>query len=218
MSYHTYPVFGVPFFQAHIPPDRYNKTDIISQIIENYKIDPERNNWSTTTKQYSKLHHVVNDWENENFNKIDFSSLLHVYNDVIKKFFKSLHLTSEVEEKDYFWDISNYTCMSIGQNMAPHVHPSDFTAIHYIRYNKDKHPSTNFRNPHVWNNYLSQCHGKLVKKLKYDNLFNTWATGYWSPPVNEDEIIITPGCLEHLVPSFETDELRMTLVINISLK
>ena len=81
-------LFGFPVDIYKINPNNYNKEKIVSDIIDNYKIDPNRNNWDNSSNVHnsSNIHHELDDKGNVKFKKIDYSSLIPLYNEKIKEY------------------------------------------------------------------------------------------------------------------------------------
>ena len=59
------PLFGIPFYVWKINPKEYDKDKILNTIKENYKLDPNRNEWS----RQSNLHHANKDFANKDLTK-----------------------------------------------------------------------------------------------------------------------------------------------------
>ena len=76
-------LFGFPVGIYKIDPNNYDKEKIVSDIIDNYKVDPTRNKWDNSE---SNIHHELDDRNNNNFKKINYSSLLPLYDEKIKEY------------------------------------------------------------------------------------------------------------------------------------
>ena len=205
-------MFGVPYYCSTIDPTAYNKSEILADITENYNKNSFRNRWDTQ----SNLHHSYNDKDNINFKAIDYQQLLPLYTQQITNF-----LNEYSESKISFrYDIENYTCMTKGQFMREHDHPSsDFTAVHYIKYNPDVHKPTTYVNPAHWALYNDRIVSPKMNKISNSNFFkHSW---YWSTVnlnVVEDNFVITPSPLKHRVELQNSDELRVVIVLNIHIE
>jgi hypothetical protein len=205
-------LFGIPYYHAKILPEFFNKTEIVETIKRNYEIEPLRNKWNIN----SKLHHSNNDENNCDFEKIDFSQLMPIYIDHIKIFFDMYNFFNcpvkvQIEE-------ANYTCMTKNNYMTEHNHPVPFVGVHYIKFNKDKHSTIKFINPNSFTvDDSKKFYGEYVKLLNKENFNNFYFFKDVLPKIEENDFIIVPGVLKHSVPEFnETDELRMSIAINIS--
>ena len=126
--------------------DRYDldHKKIIKDIEFNYKKDKNRNKWS----KESNLHHCYDDQDNLNFKKIKYDKLIPIYTKVFERFFNNLNLNKSLK---FEFNIVNYTCMTSSQFMKEHFHPdTDFTVVHYIKFDKKLHKPTLFRNSNIF--------------------------------------------------------------------
>ena len=207
-------LFSIPYYKINIDKKLYNKSDIIKTIHYNYKINPNRNNWDSN----SNLHHDNNDQDNKSFIKIDYSQLYPLYQ---KKIFDFLNkIINDKHKINFNFYVVNYTCMNTGQYMIQHDHiESDFTAVHYLSFNKKEHKSTAYKNTHIFSNYLKLKNSSLNKKLNTNKILNSWVCDEYSIDVQEDDFVIVPGCIPHNVPPFKNSkDLRITIVLNINLE
>lgn len=203
-------LFGVPVFKSKISENEYNKQEILTNIEKNYNINPHRNVWSKD----SNLHHVYEDWDNPNFVRINFSQLTNLYNKKIIDFFDDFM----AERYEFNWNLVNYTCMKKNQFMNKHTHlDSDFTGIHYIKFNKE-HAPTLYHNPANWSDFIRVIPFFDLQKTAQNNDNNSFLYEAWHIPIEEDDFVISPGILSHSVPKLEIDDLRVTIVINIKIK
>ena len=110
--------------------------------------------------------------------------------------------------------------MTSGQYMRAHNHigDSDFTCIHYLQFNPEKHQSTLFHNSHHWADDYQYLRPDFFKKLDIRNDKHSYLLKYWQIPTKQDDFIITPSSIIHEVPTFTSDELRVTLVVNLQIK
>ena len=204
-------LFGIPYYQTSIDPNSYDKENIVSVIKQNYKIDPNRNNYD----DISDLHNSYNDWNNAYFVKPNFEKLLPIYTKKIQTFFDSLITCSS--EVSFVYEIVNYTCMGENQFMNQHLHPSDFVAVHYISFPKGSQPTT-FHNLNDYAKYINSFLPiKNLKKLYNNNdIYQSWLHEAWNPQTNEDDFIITPGIITHSVNKNISNDLRITIILNIA--
>ena len=102
--------------------------------------------------------------------------------------------------------------------MQSHYHDnSDFTAVHYLKFDKEKHKPTIFENKNTYVSYLKNLRPELLNLLDSSDLNNSWAREYWSFNIEEDDFCITPSFLHHFVPVQTSDKIRITIVLNIYL-
>ena len=137
-------LFGFPIMIKKIDKKSYDKESIISTIEKNFKLNKERNSWD----KGSILHHAYNDFSNPKYHHVDFDTLIPVYKETLRSIFKGMDISSTF---DVDFKIVNYTCLSNSNYMRSHVHPKDFTAVHYIQFDSKHHTPTIFENhlPHA---------------------------------------------------------------------
>lgn len=210
-------MFNIPHWKYNVDPKSYDRDTILRDIEHNYSLDSDRNKWDGNNYLNSKLHHSNKDINNPKFKKINYKSLVPVYHKIFDGFCKTLELTSTFS---YAFDITNYTAMKSGQYMRPHNHigDSDFTCIHYLKFNPKKHQSTVFHNANHWADDYQYLRPTLYKKLDINNEKHSYLLKYYKLPTEQDTFVITPSSLIHEVPPFKSDELRVTLVINLQIK
>lgn len=204
-------MFGTPFYKTKIESEDYEKSKIISQIEQNYNVDPNRNQWDTVN---SSLHHSYNDNENEKFNQISYGSLLPLYREKVIEF---LNLYFDVKIKFNFY-IVNYTCVGKGHHMKIHNHPySCFSGVHYIKFNKEQHRPTVYYNPADWTYYVESFFPKPMYNSHSDGLKHSWMRQSTELDIEEDDLVITPSTLRHNVPVSYSEDLRMVIVFHIDI-
>ena len=205
-------LFGFPVMTTKINSKSYNKKSIISTIEKNFKLNKKRNQWD----KVSLLHHSYNDDTNPKYHKVDYSTLIPVYQKVITKLLHDMNIHIACEFK---FTIANYTCLSKSNYMDSHIHPfTDFTAVHYIQFDKKKHTPTTFENllPHI--DYMHQLSPELPKILSNHPL-NSWIYRNWKLDIKEDDFCFSPAFLRHKIePQTSKNKNRITIVLNIFLK
>ena len=205
-------LFGFPVGIYKINPSNYNKEKIVSDIIDNYKIDSNRNNWNKS----SNIPHELDDRNNDNFKKINYSSLLPLYDEKIKEYLNNFKI---IEDYHYKFEIVNYTCSSSGQYMKKHMHNDcAFTAVHYIKFNKEEHRGTTFHNRHPHVDFIPSFKQKFYEIKDMNDIANSWAMKAWTFGVEEDDICFSPAKLMHSVSQPKGDDLRITIVMNIDIE
>ena len=180
-------LFGFPVGIYKIDPNNYDKEKIVSDIIDNYKVDPTRNKWDNG---WSKIHHELDDKGNDNFKKINYSSLVPLYNEKIKEYLSNFKV---IEDYNYKFKIVNYTCSSSGQYMQRHIHTEcAFSADHYVKFNKKEHMGTTFHNRNSYVDFLPTLREKFYEIKSTNDITNSWAMENWTFDVEEDEICFSP--------------------------
>jgi hypothetical protein len=205
-------LFGAPFYKTKIDSNLYDKLEVIDTIKHNYSIDPNRNKWSSLID----IHQLNGDYNNptfKDFSKSAKESLSNLYNNSLRIFFDSF-----LEESAQFkFHMINYTCMLNNQYMIEHEHACDFSAVHYIKFNKNVHLPTFYINPMTWGFYSDRIFTPNWQTLTSDNskVKNSYMHKFFNLDVEEDDFVVTPGPLRHFVPASSSNELRMTIILNI---
>ena len=209
-------IFGVPYWKYIVDPKQFDNK-ILKDIEHNYSIDKNRNKWDGKSHLYSNIHHSNRDKGNSKFKEIDYKTVIPLYHSIFDRFAKQLELKDTFT---YSFQITNYTAMTSGQYMRAHNHigDSDFTCIHYLQFNSKKHQSTLFHNSHHWADDYQYLRPDFFKKLDIRNDKHSYLLKYWQIPTKQDDFIITPSSIIHEVPTFTSDELRVTLVVNLQIK
>jgi len=205
-------LFGFPIMNTNIDKKSYNKKSIISTIEKNFKIGNQRNSWDKT----SVLHHAFNDWDNSKYHNVDFKTLIPIYKEILITMFSKMDLLS-----DYYFNflIDNYTCLSNSNFMQSHVHPgADFTAVHYIQFDKKNHKGTRFINTLPFTDYIKEIAPGLYNVLSLNDNKNSWLCESWIDNVEEDDFYFYPAYLKHTIdPQVAKNKNRITIVLNIKL-
>jgi len=94
----------------------------------------------------------------------------------------------------------------------------DFSAVHFLKFNPDIHEPIRFVHPELTKT-------KYIAKFKphlHDNLgtcdMQSYYKEHYVPVIKEGDFIIFPSELQHLVYANQSDELRITIAFNFSLK
>jgi len=206
-------LFGYPLMSTKIDKNSYDKKSIISTIEKNFKLNKKRNLWD----KRSVLHHAYNDFSNPKYYNVNFATLIPVYTKVLSAIFDKMALLPNFR---FDFTIVNYTCLSSSHHMQSHLHLGvDFTAVHYIQFDKKHHTPTIFENtlPHV--EYIDTLRPKLSKILSAKHPSNSWAYKDWVEDVKEDDFYFSPSFLKHKIdPQTSKKKNRITIILNINLK
>jgi len=210
-------LFSSPVWVTTIDPTSYKKDEFIKAVESNYKKDPHRNKWDND----SNMHHNYGDKDNPLFQRYDFEnifkSLHNQYNNIVREYIMQMHFNKLV---NYRWIIANVTGMKETQYMLPHTHmefdgdkTTILSAVHYLRY-REGHLPTAFETP------LSVIYDDAIYKKYRNVLDNSYPENsnyypQYSLDAKEDEVHIFPSYLKHYVPRQKSDELRITVVINV---
>ena len=211
-------LFGFPVMIQKIDQKSYNKKSIISTIEKNFKLNKHRNLWDVTCRPVDRsvLHHAFKDFDNPKYHKVNFDTLVPVYKKVISKILDNFPMTPV----DFEFTISNYTCLSNSNYMASHLHPSsDFSAVHYIQFDKEHHTGTTFENSLSHVEYIGELRPELTKIFSPSHAVNSWIYGNWEIGVDEDDFCFSPSFLRHKIePQISPNKNRITIALNITLK
>lgn len=205
-------IFGIPFYKGIISPTEYDKQYYVDSIAENYRRNPQRNRWDHGLHHHSDIHQSFKDMGNDAFIRLDYSQLMPIYSQHIKNFFTEIGIADKVGAR---FIIANYTCMKSGQFLREHRHgDADFSGVHYLKFDPNTHSPTYYNNLGMHPFFLNVVNEILVKSLEGTGN-ETWTRDYATLPTQEDDIIIFPGFVQHYVPPFESDEMRMVFAFNI---
>lgn len=211
--FERFDLFSSSVYKTSIDPDMYDKDEIVDTLLTNYKINPKRNCWDP----YSDLHHMYNDWDNPNFQKIDHSSLIDVYDSTIKNFFTKISWSKSVAFK---WNVTNFTVNTKHMKDHDHFYVTDnglsmFSCVHYLKFDPKKHAPTSFINSQPLANFPMLTE-KLRNSLSDMDTANSPYFNYWNVDTEEDDFFIFPSWLRHEVRlGLDTDYPRIASVINI---
>jgi len=202
-------LFGIPYYKEKIDYTLFNKKKIIEDIEENYKRSSYRSKW----KYYDDMHHSFNDDNNSEFIKLDYSELIPLYNEHISIFLNEI---PSLKKWEYTWSIQNYTATTNNQCMESHHHlPSLFHAIHYLKFDPEKHQPTIYKNSHDFSKYFTSIYPNIDTIFDLNNIKNSWMSEKYFLTTEEDDFIILPSAVFHEIRKSCSDSLRMTIVMNI---
>lgn len=204
-------LFNFPYYHNNIPAHLYNKNELIDNMMHNYKQNNSRNNWNLNCD----MHHTFNDNNNEDFIEINYEQLIPIYNQVVGDFINQISYNQRIR---WDYEIVNYTVTAHTQNMWPHHHiPSTFSAVHYIKFNPNQHQSSIFFNPSNYRTIFDFHYGDLMESLCNKDENNMWAFPSRTIDVQEDDIIITPSIVEHAIGKSNSNEERISIILNINI-
>ena len=166
-------------------------------IEESYNKDPN----NQPTNWFCKVHTSYLNTEEK------LEEIKAMYNSNIIEFFQEINFPECEIKIQYAW----YNVYKKGQWQEVHNHYGGtdgtyFSAVHFLKYNKEKH------SPLVFNN----TNQTLLQPFR---LGRESSIDFWDIKlpieVEEGDIIIFPSVLDHQVPPQETDETRITISFNI---
>ena len=213
MKYGFNLLFGLPVYRTKINSDEYNKQNIVETILENFNKKEERNVWSTDPWG-KKIHQSLHDDSNPIFKIPDYSGVSKLYFESLKDFLKNLNINQDVRLN---LQVINYTIANFQSIMEPHIHgASEFSMIHYVKFDPKEHAPTTFLNPYNFYGYNVRME-KLAKKMHLNNLTNSWNVEEWTFNTEEDDLIIFPAVLKHMVKNRNSKKMRITVAANVEI-
>jgi hypothetical protein len=213
-------LFSPSIWRTRIPPELYDKEEILKTIEENYNVSPVRNNWGDPESRDS-WHHTYGDEDNPNFKKVSLDKVNEQYGIIVREFIDAM---KPIVPINYHYRVSNITANKKNQSMKVHNHLSkvtgtehwsSFNAVHYMNFKKG-HPGTKILNPSMFAQYFKTFE-HVSGMFDPTTSDNTEFTDVTIMQVKEDDIVIMPSYLNHGVDgqNVEIDDLRVTVVINI---
>ena len=205
MRIDSIPLFQTMIYKFHIDPNLYNKQSIIDIVEKNYQKNSYRNKFDSN----SDIHHSYADFDNDDYDKPVLDKLTDVYNNTFTELIKKLQF------KSFQYSLDNIVATKGSQYMAPHNHlpVADYSCIHYIKFNKDVHKPTTFRNPSMFAKSLHHIKPKFKPRINEVD-FSIFSEKHFVL-TTEDDMIIIPSYLEHQVDKSYNDEMRITIVTNL---
>ena len=205
MRIDSIPLFPTMIYKFHIDPNLYNKQSIIDIVEKNYQKNSYRNKFDSN----SDIHHSYADFDNDDYDKPVLDKLTDVYNNTFTELIKKLQF------KSFQYSLDNIVATKGSQYMAPHNHlpVADYSCIHYIKFNKDVHKPTTFRNPSMFAKSLHHIKPKFKPRINEVD-FSIFSEKHFVL-TTEDDMIIIPSYLEHQVDKSYNDEMRITIVTNL---
>jgi len=209
-----YDLFPSSIYRGKISEETYNKNVIVNTLIENYKVEPSRNKWD----DISELHHTYSDWNNPSFKEIDTTELLIQYQKIISEFISQIPLCHEIK---YQYNISNIAVNTKYMKSHDHFQRKDdsqcmFSCVHYIKFDKENHRSTCFKNPMIFAQYDDNIR-HVGKLLNNTSVINSSYFDTWNIECEENDFVIFPSYLKHFVvgKNVSVDNPRIIVVLNI---
>ena len=208
---------GLPYLKTKIQPDLYNKKEIINTIEHNYNISNYRNEWDKDEMNRSNFHHTNKDEGNEKFELVNYDSLKDLYDQVVQVFIRKLSFKDH--KVNYNWNIVNYTVCNKGQYMRYHDHIAycDFFMVHYLQFDKKMHKPTLYNNTHIFSDYMKDLRPSLFNSLE-NNLENAWLNTEAYIDVEEDDLVLAPAAVPHMIPvNDKSNKNRITIISNVKI-
>jgi uncharacterized protein (TIGR02466 family) len=151
------------------------------------------------------------------YDDFDNTSLMRSYINVVSDFLQDFALINNSNNSVSSFNLDMwYNAYARDQYQEWHSHSgglADFSAIHYLKFDKSLHSATGFRNPISKSRIFSSLkNAERIKSIK-----NGLYTEVYYPNVKEGDLIIFPSWLEHICPPNRSNKLRVTVAFNIEL-
>ena len=208
-------LFGMPIYRTKADPKSYNKKEITDVFYSNYQVENYRDKWDESF--VSNFHHSKNSECDDKFIMPNYTNVIPIYQQKTEEFLQNLKVDTDAIK--FTFRIVNYTVCGESQHMKSHVHGSDFSAVHFIQFDKKTHTPVTYDNTHIYAKYLQQLNPNLKKLLDKMDGDNSWLWGDFTPThIEEDDIVFSPSVFSHHIkPQKYNGTLRMTIAFNINL-
>jgi hypothetical protein len=208
MSFNKFNYIFSPFiYTTNINEHYVLKNNLLPLIEENYISDPN-NAWDWNV-------HTSYGCDETLPNPINWEWILNIYRPYVKRFL------TEFFDKDTDYTVSGnpwYTLYGRGQNANTHEHlPDHFAVVHFLKFNPELHWPITMVNPNgAATKYFLQANPNVQNKIDFNNPSQSYFHPRFTPKINEGDMLIFPGQLEHLVEKNHSDETRITIAFNIN--
>ena len=201
-------IFSPFFYHFQMEEHSIIKDAYLDTIIDNYnKLPYNSHDWNVHTNYKLKDELTELDW---------WTSVQHYkkyVNQFIEHYFRGLQLDWRIDDNPW------YTAYGKGQKADQHDHMTcDFSAVHFLKFNPEVHEPIRFVHPQqTKTKYLARFKPTIVNNLGTCDR-QSYYKEHYVPVINEGDFIIFPSELQHLVWGNESDELRVTIAFNFSLR
>lgn len=218
-------LFSCSLYKTKLDPASYDKKHLFNIIENNYNISPKRVSPDGTYPK-TVFHTYHSNWDNPLFSELPLHILTPVYDKIIKEFISDLG----IGQFEYEWNITNINAGKDGF-MERHSHlvtdykrdefPFIYVMTHYLSFDRNNHPLTRFAN------YSHFIYNEKVRKwgnnpnIDSKDPKNSLYFPMFAVDVDEDDVVIFPGFLEHdVIPNYkeDIDKLRIVIALNIHMK
>ena len=208
MGMERYNIFSPFYYKTHIEETEYLKQIHLEAMLINYNAFPHHSHdWNVHTSYSGDTNLPY---------KINFEHFFLTYAPYIDEFLSNFYgRGKDWEVVDNIW----HNVDGKKQDGMQHNHlGSDFSAVHYLKFNPNEHTGTTFVNPRSNEAfYYKNLNGKAVDGMNGDNPNHSLYFDRFTPQVVEGDFIIFPSHLDHLIYKNESDDLRVTMAMNFKL-
>ena len=160
-------------WKTYVPWTKDFVKDNINIIERNYRDYPFQNRWSADGTNV----HTGHSDDEDRRRYINYYFLGKEYEKIVERFCKENNVKQHYRIGD-IW----YNYYRGGQYQTPHTHEGDFTAVHYLKFNRFKHSTTKFVDPTIR-----------------------------MPFIREGTLIIFPATYAHYVKPQKSEDSRLTI-------
>lgn len=133
-------------------------------------------------------------------------------NQFINHYFRGLELDWRIDAEPW------YNVYGKGQKADWHDHmPSDFSAVHFLKYNPEVHQPFMFTNPDLTSVRLQGTYKPNIVDRLGTCAKQSYYKGNYIPEIEEGDFIIFPSQMMHLVNASESEDLRVTIAFNFNI-
>jgi len=202
-------IFSPFYYSFQMEEHSIIKDAYLDDITNNFNIFPDNSHdWPVHSNYQLKdnLPHQLDWWTSVQYYK-------KYVNQFIQHYFRGLELDWRIDNEPW------YNVYGKGQKADQHDHMTcDFSAVHFLKFNPEAHEPIRFIHPQqTKTKYLSRFKPQIV-----DNLGTCTRQSYYKenfvPVINEGDLIIFPSELQHLVWKNQSDETRITIAFNFSIR
>ena len=202
-------IFSPFYYKGYVEETPLIQQSYTDKMIANYRVDPNHSNDWHVHSSYSgfgNLPHQLDWWESIKYYKYYINNFIQDY------FGKPL----EWEINDTPW----YNVYGANQNGPQHEHiDSDISVVHYLKFNPEVHSGTTFINPNfIKTKYFQLSKKSFIGNLVKENINHSLYGTQFTPVVREGDLIIFPSDLEHRVIQSFSDDYRIIIAFNFTIK
>ncbi len=200
-------IFSPFFYKFKMSEHSLIQDSYMDSIIKNYGFQPHHSHdWDVHTNYL---------WKDDLPNKFDWWDSVQYYKIYVNKFIQDYF------EQELDWRIDKepwYNVYGKGQKADWHDHmPSDFSAVHFLKYNPEKHEPFMFTNPDLTSVRLQGTYKPNIVDRLGTCAKQSYYKGNYVPEVEEGDFVIFPSQMMHLVNASKNEDLRITIAFNFNI-
>jgi|TARA_R110000823_G_scaffold71635_1_gene165101 hypothetical protein len=194
--------FEIPVYKTSMPNHKEIKEKFLTGVMPDLKDLPPNNiGLNLYSDYFPGLDRLDPEWED-------------LYTSTVTQFLKKAGFN---QNKKWEVDVDLWYNVGIkGSFQEEHDHMGGFpgcmySAIHFVVYDPAVHQPTTFYNPihHTFLRNMQPCNG--------DDVPLDWQNPSYIPTVKEGDMLIFPSYLKHSVPFQQSDKIRATIALNLTI-